>query len=217
MNEDAIRALLEPLLESSGLELDSLSVIAAGRRSVLRIAVDGEGPKGRGPLLDEIARATRAISDVLEESPAVGNNPYTLEVSSRGTSTPLTEMKHFRRNRGRLVKLVLIDGESLVARIKSADESTIVVEFTPERTKLVKHPKPELRELGLDDITKAVIQVELNRPFDPELDDDPDETGAEATDDDSDDDDTDDDSDDESHDDDSETAADAEADDKENH
>ena len=204
MKEDAIRGLLEPLLESAGLELDNLAIIAAGRRSVLRIAVDGEGPQGRGPLLDDIARATRAISAALDESPAVGNNPYTLEVSSRGTSTPLTELKHFRRNRGRLVKLVLIDGESLTARIKGVEEATIVVEFTPERTKLVKHPKPELRELGLDDITKAVIQVELNRPFDPELDDDSD---AEVGDDDGGDD----------EDSDSQTTADAEADDEETH
>lgn len=192
MKEDAIRAIVEPLLEAAELELDGLSIIAAGRRSVLRIAVDGEGPKGRGPLIDDIARATRAISEALDESPAVGNNPYTLEVSSRGTSTPLTELKHYRRNRGRLVKLVLVDGESLTARIKSADEGAIVVEFTPERTKLVKHPSAELRELELDDILKAVIQVELNRPFDPELDDD-----SEADDTDDDDDVSDDDDDDE--------------------
>lgn len=171
MNEDALRALLQPLLESSGLELDHLVVVPAGRRSVLRITVDGEGPKGRGPLLDDIAAATRMISDALEESPAVGNNPYTLEVSSRGTSTPLTEPKHFRRNRGRLVKLVLPDGQTLTARITSVEDSGVQVEFTPERTKQVKHPKPERREIDFDQITKAVVQVELNRPFDPELDD----------------------------------------------
>ena len=172
MNEAALRALLEPLLVSSGLELDSLVIIPAGRRSILRITVDGEGPKGRGPLLDEISLATRRISDELEESSAVGQDPYTLEVSSRGTSTPLSEPKHFRRNRGRLVKLSLTDATSLTARIVSAEESSITVEFTPEPTKQVKHPQPQVRQVQLDEIRKAVVQVELNRPHDPELDDD---------------------------------------------
>ncbi|MGD8214968.1 ribosome maturation factor RimP [Aestuariimicrobium sp. Y1814] len=181
MNEDALRELLQPLLESSGLELDNLVVIPAGRRSVLRITVDGEGPKGRGPLLDDIAAATRMISDALDDSTAVGNNPYTLEVSSRGTSTPLTEPKHYRRNRGRLVKLALVGGESLTARLLSADETGVQVEFTPERTKQVKHPQPETRGLSYDQITKAVIQVELNRPFDPELDDEPGADGDDSS------------------------------------
>lgn len=170
MNEAALRELLDPLLEGMGLELDSLTVVPAGRRSVLRITVDGEGPKGRGPLLDQIADATRAISDTLDESSAVGDNPYTLEVSSRGTSTPLTEPKHFRRNRGRLVKLTLTDGRTITGRIKESGEDTVTVEFTPEPTKANKKPQPETVEVALGEIRKAVIQVELNRPFDPELD-----------------------------------------------
>lgn len=173
MNDAALRALLEPLLASRELELDSLVIVPAGRRSVLRITVDGEGPRGRGPLLDDIADATRAISDALDESTAVGDAPYTLEVSSRGTSTPLTELKHYRRNRGRLVKVTLADGRSLTGRIVDVDEK-VTLEHTPEPTKAVKHPRPEQLTLSLDEIRKAVIQVELNRPFDPELDDDED-------------------------------------------
>ena len=170
MNDAALRQLLEPLLAERALELDHLQVVPAGKRSVLRITVDGEGPKGRGPLLDEIADATRAISEALDDSPAVGNNPYTLEVSSRGTSTPLVEAKHYRRNRGRLVKLVLVDSRSLVGRIMAVTDDTVTVQYTPEPTKAAKHPAAETLELALADIRKAVIQVELNRPFDPELD-----------------------------------------------
>lgn len=183
MNEAALRALLEPLLEASGMELDNLAIIPAGRRSILRITVDGDGPKGRGLLLDDISLATRRISDALDESTAVGDNPYTLEVSSRGTSTPLTEPKHYRRNRGRLVKLALADGTSLVGRITAVGDETITVEFTPEPTKQVKHPSPQTREVSLDEIRKAVVQVELNRPFDPELDDDGDAADEVAEDD----------------------------------
>lgn len=178
MNEAALKELLDPLLEGMELELDSLTVVPAGRRSVLRITVDGEGPRGRGPLLDQIADATRAISDALDESSAVGDNPYTLEVSSRGTSTPLTEPKHFRRNRGRLVKLTLTDGRTITGRITESVEDSVTVEFTPEPTKANKKPQPETVEVALGEIRKAVIQVELNRPFDPELDADDDDAAA---------------------------------------
>ena len=88
MNEHAIASLVEPLLAVGRLELDRLEIVRAGKRSVLRLYLDGDGPEGRGPSLDEIADATRAISVALDESPAVGNAPYTLEVSSRGVSRP---------------------------------------------------------------------------------------------------------------------------------
>ena len=120
MNEHAIASLVEPLLAVGGLELDRLEIVRAGKRSVLRLYLDGDGPEGRGPSLDEIADATRAISVALDESPAVGNAPYTLEVSSRGVSRPLTELKHFRRNVGRLVTLTLPEGP-LAGRIVAVD------------------------------------------------------------------------------------------------
>lgn len=189
MNDAALRALLEPLLEARDLELDSLTIVPAGRRSVLRIAVDGEGPKGRGPLLDDIAEATRAISEALDASPATGDAPYTLEVSSRGTSTPLTDPKHFRRNRGRLVKVTLVDGRTLVGRIVGVADEGVELEYTPEPTKADKHPQPQRETIAVADVRKAVVQVELNRPHDPELDDDPalvDDEGDEDDEDDSD-------------------------------
>ena len=59
MNESALVAVLEPIVAAHGLELDDLTVVNAGRRSVLRIALDGDGPDGRGPTIDDIAEATR--------------------------------------------------------------------------------------------------------------------------------------------------------------
>ena len=78
-------------------------MLPAGKRRVVRIFLDGDGPQGRGPSLDEIADATRAISRELDDAPAMGSRPWTLEVSSRGVSRPLTEAKHYRRNTGRLI------------------------------------------------------------------------------------------------------------------
>lgn len=149
MNEQAITQAIEPVLASHGLELDRLEVVPAGHRSVVRITVDGDGPNGRGPLLDDIAQASRDISAALDAAD-IGRQPYTLEVSSRGTGRPLTEPKHFRRNITRLVHIVLAGGGVVDGRIVEADPVGVLLD--PER------------RVEYSDIVKATIQVELNRP-----------------------------------------------------
>lgn len=151
MQEDALTQAIEPILADFGLELDSLSVTQMGPRSVLRVTVDGDGPEGKGPLLDDIAEASRAVSAALDEDPAVGDRAYTLELSSRGVSTPLTEAKHYRRNSGRLVK-IWVGEDEITGRITEVegDSVTLDIDGTPS-------------EYSLGDIRKAVIQVEMNR------------------------------------------------------
>ena len=151
MQDQQLAAVIEPILASHGLELDSLDVTPLGKRSVLRITVDGDGPKGRGPLLDDIAAASSALSAALDESTAVGNNPYTLEVSSRGVSKPLTEAKHFRRNATRLVKLWIAERE-VTGRIVDVSDDEVTLDV-----------KGATRTFALSDIKKAVVQVEMNR------------------------------------------------------
>ncbi len=154
MNPDSIARLVEPTLADHGLELESVEIVPAGRRSVVRILVDGDGADGRGPGVDEIGEATRAISDRLDEAPETGDAPYTLEVSSRGVSRPLTEPKHWRRNRGRLVRIkpVDVDVEPWVGRITGSDDEQVTLGVDGED-----------RTLAYADIASAVIQVEFRK------------------------------------------------------
>lgn len=151
MQENTLALVIEPILAEHGLELDSVEVTPLGKRSVLRITVDGDGPLGRGPLLDDIARAASSISAALDESDAVGERPYTLEVSSRGVGTPLTAARHYRRNTGRIVKLWVAEGEVSGRILDPTEEGfTLDVEGTH-------------RSVAFSDIRKALVQVELNR------------------------------------------------------
>lgn len=153
MKDSQLSSLLTPILEQFGLELEDLTVTPAGKRRLLRVTVDGDGPKGRGPSLDDIAEATKAISVALDGSSVVGNSPYTLEVSSRGISRPLTAPRHFRRNTGRLLQANLSDGSTLIGRITAADECGVELDVDGST-----------RRLAYDEIGKAVVQVEFNRP-----------------------------------------------------
>ena len=49
---------------------------------------------------------------MLDDSDVMGEQPYTLEVTSRGVDRPLTLPRHWRRNADRLVKVTLADGSS---------------------------------------------------------------------------------------------------------
>ena len=72
------------------------------------------------------------------------------------------------------MKFTLIDDRVLIGRIVQTEGETVHVSHTPEPTKQNKHPQPQEIELQLDQIRKALVQVELNRPHDPELDDEAD-------------------------------------------
>jgi len=152
MNTTDLEALVAPVAAAHRLEVDRLEVMAAGKRSVVRIFLDGDGPDGHGPSLDQIAEATRELSGVLDGADITKGRPYTLEVSSRGVSRPLTEAKHFRRNTGRLVEFTLAES-TLTGRVLGVvgDVVDVDVDGTAQR-------------IPLDGVKRALVQVELNRP-----------------------------------------------------
>ena len=141
---DALRDRLSAL----GLDLEAVELTPAGKRRVLRVAVDRDG----GVTLDDIADATRAVSDVLDDSDLMGETAYTLEVTSRGVDRPLTEPRHWRRNRDRLVKVSLLDGTSLTGRVTDSDDTGATLDLDGSS-----------RRLGYDEVGKALVQIEFNR------------------------------------------------------
>jgi ribosome maturation factor RimP len=102
--------LLEPVVTEAGLDLETVKVTPAGRRKLVRLIVDADGGVG----LDDIAEISREVAARLDASGAMGEVPYTLEVSSPGVDRPLTEPRHWRRAVGRLVSVPLTatDGNS---------------------------------------------------------------------------------------------------------
>jgi len=153
MNSDRIAAVIEPVLGQYALDLDAVEIMPAGRRSVVRVVVDGDGSDGKGPSLDDIAEATKAVSGALDESDATGAGSYTLEVTSRGVSRPLTLPRHWRRNADRLVAVTLSGGETVTGRITGSDDDAVTLDVYGMA-----------RQLAYSQISKALVQVELNRP-----------------------------------------------------
>ncbi|WP_344735413.1 ribosome maturation factor RimP [Nocardioides fonticola] len=151
-----VEAALTTPLQTLGYDLEAVELTPAGKRRLLRIAVDADG----GITLDDIAEATRAISVVLDDSDVMGEDPYTLEVTSRGVDRPLTLPRHWRRNRRRLVKLTLVEGGGVTGRVLDSDDEGVDLDAKGQR-----------RRVLFADIAKALVQIEFNRIDDVELED----------------------------------------------
>ena len=57
------------------------------------------------PILDELSRVSRALSELLDEHDDVVDGAYTLEVSSPGINRPLKRPEHFSRFVGKKIRV----------------------------------------------------------------------------------------------------------------
>ncbi|MFG2552397.1 ribosome maturation factor RimP [Streptomyces sp. NPDC048581] len=151
---ERLRELLEPLVSSQGLDLEEIEVDSVGRKRVLRVVVDSD----TGADLDEVADVSRALSAKLDETDAMGEGEYTLEVGTPGAERLLKEHRHYVRALDRLVKFQLADDGELVARIIKVDDEGLDLEVPG-----VKGRKATSRRLGFPEIDKARVQVEFSR------------------------------------------------------
>lgn len=147
---ERLTSLIEPVVSARGYDLEDVTVGLAGRRSVVKVIVDSDN----GVALDDVADVSRAISAVLDEHDgAMGRAPYVLEVTSPGVDRPLTEVRHWRRSVGRLVKAQIIDEKPVTGRLVDVDETGVDLDVDGQR-----------RRIDYSSVRTARVQVEFNRP-----------------------------------------------------
>jgi ribosome maturation factor RimP len=148
-DRDRLADTLRPAVEGAGLDLEDVEVAPAGRRRLVRVIVDKDG----GVTLDDIADTTRLVSKMLDaDDDLMGEMPYTLEVTSPGTDRPLTAVRHWRRNIGRLVKVTRHEGEPVTGRIVEAGDSSARLDVDGTS-----------HDVDYSEVHKARIEVEFNR------------------------------------------------------
>ena len=143
-NKEQVLAVITPAIESLGFYIEDITITSAGKRSMLTVIVDGDTHLS----LDQVTVATKAISEIVENLPTLGNNPFTLEVTSPGLDRPLTKPRHWRKNQDRLIKIVLTDGKEVNGRIKDSTESSVTVDE---------------QVINFADIKRATLEVEFKK------------------------------------------------------
>lgn len=153
--EERIAELLEPVLAAAGLDLEAVELTPAGKRRVLRVVVDSDD----GVDLDRVGEVSQEVNATLDASDVMGELPYVLEVTSPGVDRPLTQPRHWRRSRGRLVTASLTGGGDVTGRVTEADDEgvTLDVEGSP-------------RTLAHAELGKGRVQVEFRRDADADAD-----------------------------------------------
>jgi len=164
--QESVRQGIEPVVRDAGLYLEDVTVSRAGARSVVRVVLDLPEDAEGSLDLDTVAEASRSVSTALDAVDAL-HGAYTLEVSTPGTDRPLTEPRHFKRARGRVVRLVLADGGTVEGRLRAVDDALHLDVQGPRGA-------TQERSVPLADVVRGQVQVELKRALEadlPELDD----------------------------------------------
>jgi ribosome maturation factor RimP len=112
---------------------------------------------------------TLYISSRLDASGAMGDAAYTLEVSSPGVDRPLTEPRHWRRARGRLVDVPLagaragsasVDGTIRPAPVSRVSGRVVMAGETSVTLDVGGH----YREFAYSELGPGRVQVEFGTP-----------------------------------------------------
>ncbi len=96
------------------------------------------------------------MSDALDDSDVLGDEPYTLEVSSPGVDRPLTLPRHWRRNVSRLVAVTTADGQEVTGRVTAVTDTEVELEVNLKG-------RISRRTIALADVRRALVQVEFSR------------------------------------------------------
>lgn len=160
----AISQIAAPLVAAAGFDLEALEIRKAGGRLLVRVLIDTDG----GVTLDDAAEVARSLSKEFDERNPLGERAYVLDVGSPGVDRPLTLVRHWRRNIGRLVRGTRSDGQQFRGRILAVEGSAD--NEPPDAVELsVSDGLSTVRLMGTE-IRRAVVQVEFSSTEESEED-----------------------------------------------
>jgi ribosome maturation factor RimP len=149
---DQIAQLVTPAVEAQGFFLEEVLLVSPGKHRIITCIVDGDTSLN----MDQVTAVSRAISELLDEAPFMGEAAFTLEVTSPGVDRPLTKPRHFAKNVDRLLKVTRTDGEVITGRITANTDADVTLLVTE---------KKESKEtvIAFADIKRATVEIEFNR------------------------------------------------------
>jgi ribosome maturation factor RimP len=146
---DRATDLLGGPLAESGFELVEVVLHNVHRRRVLRVTVHRPG----GVSLDQVARASRLCSNVLDLNPDVVQGRYTLEVTSLGLDRPLLTPADYRRRVGETVRVERLDGTVVVGTLAACGDGSITLSSGGEEV-----------ILSTDEVARGRVEISFSDP-----------------------------------------------------
>ena len=147
---EKIKELAQAMMPSDQFVVD---VIYTARKSPARLLVIVDGDQGVN--IDQCAELSRQFSHQLDETNLIAG-AYLLEVSTPGLDHPLKFTRQFIKNKGRELKVHLLDKRILRGRLTELSEAGIVLEA---EVKEGKKKVIQRTELPFGQIEKAFVMV----------------------------------------------------------
>ncbi|WP_237205505.1 ribosome maturation factor RimP [Rothia nasimurium] len=160
--EGVREAVTQVVEQEFKLVLEKLTAKGSGANRTLEIVVDYPEDRTDALSLDTIAEVSQALSSALDAADD-GEVPYSLEVSSRGVTSPLTETRHWKRSIDRLIEITETGGEKYLARLDFVTEEGPVLRRKKETKKGQPESYRDAVTLPWATISAAKVEIEFNR------------------------------------------------------
>jgi ribosome maturation factor RimP len=149
--EQKIHELATQVADECGYELVDIGLFGGGSRTLLRVTLDKEG----GINLSNCETFSRRLEALMDVEDPIGGS-YTLEVSSPGLDRPLKSLDDFKKNVGKLARIITeekVNNQNFfLGRIAGVNGTTIRLSVADGREEII---------LPFDAIAKARLEIEL--------------------------------------------------------
>lgn len=150
IKKDQILQIVEPYLSGGDLFLVRFSI---GKDNLINIYIDGDD----GVTIDECVKLSRYIEQNLDRE----TEDFELRVSSPGADEPFVNIRQYKKNIGRPVKITLKDGLTKKGILESVNEDSVALkeELKKKNKKSNKMTTGESIQLQIDEITEAKVII----------------------------------------------------------
>jgi ribosome maturation factor RimP len=159
---DQVRAIVERVASSQGLEVVEVELRGGGKARMLRIFID----KPNEVTHEDCASVSREVGTILDVEDAMPGGPYTLEVSSPGLDRKLSRPADFERFQGSRVKLTTRDevngNRHFEGRLERFESGRLTLDMAEARKKFrPKESSVQKLEIELANVEKANLVPEI--------------------------------------------------------
>jgi ribosome maturation factor RimP len=146
-----IREQAEGMLPDKSYFIVRVSLTGSKGHRRLEILADGD----HGIDIDVCSRLSRDLSEWLDSKNLIDEH-YVLEVGSPGIDYPLDTPRQYKKNIGRMLKIIKNDGSVVKGKLKGIENTGITVEADQEK----KRSAPtRVVNIGFDQIRKSTVFV----------------------------------------------------------
>ncbi len=151
MKETVVRLLDEALAENGTLFLVDFSISESNKITIL---IDGD----QGLPISECVRISRFIQKSLDEDEL----DYSIDVSSPGIDMPLQNIRQYKKNLNRKLKVTTNHNDIFEGTLTEVDDEKIVLSWKQREPKPIgkgKHTVEKVEEIKYTEIKEAMVQI----------------------------------------------------------